>query len=76
MFIRVRVRTKASRRVVKAQPDGSFLVWTTAAPDKGKANKDVIALLARHLGLPKSRLAITKGETTRDKTIEIRNAAG
>jgi len=42
-----------------------------AVPDKGKANAAVIALLAKALGLPKSALSITAGDTARLKTLRI-----
>jgi uncharacterized protein (TIGR00251 family) len=42
-----------------------------APPEKGKANKAAVALLARHLGLPRSRLRIVRGETARRKDIRI-----
>lgn len=40
-------------------------------PDKGKANAAVIALLAKALDVPKSRIGVTAGDTARLKTIEI-----
>ncbi|MGE0409910.1 MAG: DUF167 family protein [Amphiplicatus sp.] len=46
----------------------------TAPPDKGRANKAVIALLAALLGLPKSALSITAGDKDRLKTVVIAGA--
>lgn len=46
-------------------------VAVTAPPDKGKANAALIALLAKRLGLAKSRLRIASGATHRDKTVII-----
>ncbi|MGB4058546.1 MAG: DUF167 domain-containing protein [Alphaproteobacteria bacterium] len=43
----------------------------TAAPDKGKANKALIELLAEYLGVAKSTITIVRGETDRLKTLEI-----
>ncbi len=42
-----------------------------AVPDKGRANAAALALLAAGLGVPKSALAITAGETARLKTVAI-----
>ena len=42
-----------------------------AVPDKGKANKAVVALLAKALDLPKSAIVVTAGETARLKTVRI-----
>lgn len=48
-------------------------VKVTAAPDKGKANAAIVALLAKALRLPKSALLVAAGETSRLKTIDIRS---
>lgn len=42
-----------------------------AVPDRGKANAAALALLAKALGLPKSALQLTSGETARLKTVRI-----
>ena len=50
----------------------SFLkVRVRAAPEKGKANAAIEALLAKALGLPKSAVSVDKGETQRIKTVRI-----
>lgn len=73
--LRVKVTPKAkAERILKAQAtDGTTLykIYVTAAPEDGKANKAVVALLAKALGVPKSAISITQGQTTRHKTISI-----
>lgn len=57
----------------KTDPDGRpFLeVRVAAAPTDGAANDEVIKLLSKALGLPKSRLSIVSGQTARLKRIEL-----
>ena len=57
----------------KVDPGGRpFLeVRVAAAPADGAANDEVIKLLAKALGLPKSRLSIVSGQTARLKRIEL-----
>ena len=43
----------------------------TAIPEKGKANKAMIALLAKHFGQPKSAFTLVRGHKTRVKIIEV-----
>jgi len=43
----------------------------SAAPEDGKANSALIALLAKTLSVAKSSVRIAAGETSRLKTIEI-----
>jgi len=50
----------------------SFLVVrVAAAPADGAANEEVLKLLAKALGLPKSSLVIVSGQTARLKRIEL-----
>lgn len=42
-----------------------------AVPDRGKANTATIALLAKTLGIPKSAITLTAGETARLKTLRL-----
>src|SRR5690606_11615711 len=72
----VRVTPNAGRDAiegVETRDDGTAVLRlrVAAVPDRGKANAAVIALLAKALGLPKSALTLTNGETSRFKTIAI-----
>jgi len=46
-------------------------IYLTAVPVDGKANKELIKLLAEKLGISKSRIEIIKGEKNKEKIIEI-----
>jgi len=65
--INVRVQPRASRNEVLGVQDGRLRVRTTVAPTDGKANKSVILLLARHLGVAPSRITQSRGLTHRNK---------
>jgi len=72
----LRVTPNASRDCIdgaKERDDGTLVlrVHVRAVPDKGKANKAVIAILAKSLGVPKTTLRLLHGETARFKTIAI-----
>ncbi|MAF98964.1 MAG: hypothetical protein CMH26_10040 [Micavibrio sp.] len=47
-------------------------VQVTVVPEKGKANKALIALLSKHWKIPKSAIRIVRGETSRTKTLEVK----
>ncbi len=68
--IAVRVTPKASRsRVVMAE--GQLRIYVTVVPEGGKANAAVQKLLAKAVGVPKSRLSLIRGATSRDKVFEV-----
>lgn len=43
----------------------------TAVPEKGKANKALVALLSKSLKVPKSSISVVSGETSRQKILRI-----
>lgn len=68
--IEIRVTPKASRNRIERGSDG-VRIYVTTVPENGKANAAVLKLLAKALGVPKSRLTITRGQQSRDKTIKV-----
>jgi hypothetical protein len=64
-------RDQVSGIVVRDNGEAVLGLRVTAPPDKGRANKAVIALLAKTLGLPKSDFSIVAGETARQKSLAI-----
>jgi uncharacterized protein len=74
--LRVRVTPRAAHSGVggvcrDAEGRAALAVRVTAPPDKGKANRAVIATLAKSLKLAKSRFTITGGLAERNKIIAI-----
>lgn len=52
--------------------DGTLMkVRVTTVPEKGKANKALIALVAKSLGIPKSTVSIASGDTSQKKILRI-----
>ncbi|AYG60829.1 DUF167 domain-containing protein [Rhizobium jaguaris] len=52
--------------------DESYLkVRVSAVPEKGKANKALIVLLAKKLGIAKSAVSLISGDTARKKILRI-----
>jgi hypothetical protein len=68
--IAVRVTPKAARNAV-TEAEGGLRVSVTTVPEDGKATKAVIKLLATALGVPKTRLTLIRGATSRDKVFRL-----
>jgi hypothetical protein len=68
--IALRVTPRASRARIVAVGE-CLRAYVTAPPEAGKANDAVQALLARALGLPRTRLRLVRGRGARDKVFEI-----
>lgn len=64
-------RTEVSGLRVAADGAVALAVKVTAPPDKGKANKAVIEVIAKAAAVPKSAVQLLSGETDRNKTLLI-----
>lgn len=64
--IALRVTPKAARTSLIREGD-SLRATVTAAPENGKANAAVRALLAAAMGVAPSKLELRRGQTARDK---------
>jgi uncharacterized protein YggU (UPF0235/DUF167 family) len=68
--IALRVTPKASRNAIVAAGDG-LRAYVTVVPEDGKANAEVQKLLAKALGVAKSRLTLIRGQSARDKVFRL-----
>ena len=71
MRVRLRVSAGASRRRVLGVHGGALKLSVKAPPERGKANKDVLALVAETFGLATSDVEILSGETSPDKVVRL-----
>jgi len=69
--LRLRVKPGARKTAIVGVHGGALKVAVAAAPEKGRANRAVVKLLAEALDLPPSAVTITSGEASQDKVAEI-----
>lgn len=67
----IKVVLRSSKNSIAGWENGELKVRLNAVPEKGKANQELIALLAKALHLPKSSITIIGGETSRHKRLLI-----
>jgi len=51
--------------------EGEYKVHVVAPPEKGQANREIVAALADYFGLPASRIRIVRGEKSRVKLVAL-----
>ena len=73
VVVSVKVQPNASKDRVVGEHADQIKIAVTVAPEKGKANKAVIKILCKSLGVKSSDIQIVSGETSRDKKVFIRN---
>jgi len=73
MKLTVKVTPKSSEsKIMGEMADGTLKIKLKSAPIEGKANTELINLLAKYFKTAKSNIEILKGETGKNKIIEIK----
>jgi uncharacterized protein len=67
----VRIHPGAKRNAVTGTHDGAVKISLTTPPTDGRANEALIAFLAERLNVPRSRIALVSGQTSRSKVLRI-----
>jgi len=68
---KVKVEPKSSRKGISGVVGDSLKVKVHAPPVGGAANDELIAILSKEFGIKKSDIQIVRGNSSRDKIVEI-----
>ena len=69
--IQVKVKANARHSSFEKMEEGHWLAQVKSPPVDGKANKEVLALVARHFKVKKSAVVLKSGERSSNKRILI-----
>ncbi len=79
-YLRIKVIPKSPKsEIAEIMTDESdeqtIKIRIKAAPEKGKANAELIKFLSKELNIPKSNISIISGKTDKLKLIKISNGS-
>jgi uncharacterized protein (TIGR00251 family) len=69
--LEVEVAPKSRKPGVAGRRGGALRVRVASAPEGGRANKELVALVAAFLGVNRSAVTVVKGATSRRKLLEV-----
>ena len=69
--IEVHVKPRAKKSVIRGVRDGVLEVSLAAPPVDGAANDELVRVLSKELGVPKSSIVIARGESSRTKLVDV-----
>jgi uncharacterized protein len=69
--IQVKVKPNARASALEEQADGTWLAKIKAQPIDGKANEELVGLVAGHFGVRKAQVSIRSGASGRMKLVQI-----
>ncbi len=71
MVLRVKVTPLSKKESVEEVSEGELYVKVSSPPVQGRANRRVVELIAKHYGVPPSRVKILRGFSSRNKLIKV-----
>lgn len=72
MFLSISVKPNVRESRLEQLEDGSWRALLKSPPVDGKANAELIGLVAKHFKVSKASVEITGGATSRHKRVRIR----
>ena len=76
VIFNIHVQPRASRCEICAPKDGELKLRLTSPPVEDVANKQCVELIAKALGIAKSRVSIKAGAKSRHKTVRVEGVDG
>ncbi len=73
MKIQVKVKPNSKQQKIEESADGTLIVRLKSPPVDGKANKELIELLAKKFQVSKSQITIKSGLSSKNKLVMINN---
>lgn len=73
-IIQIKVKPNSRTSLLEQKEDGTWLAQIKSPPVEGKANEELLALVARHFDCRKSAVSIKAGASGRLKLVRIEMA--
>ncbi len=71
MKITVKVKPNSKQQKIEITEDGIWIINLKSPPVDGKANQELISLIAKELKITRSQIKIKSGLSNKNKVIEI-----
>ncbi len=71
IYKKVKVKPNSKQQILKEETDGTLTVYLKSPPVDGKANNELIKVVANKFTVPKSKTRIKSGLSSKQKLVEI-----
>jgi len=71
VIIQVKVKPRSRTSGLAREPDGTWTARLKSPPVDGKANAELVALVAAHFRRPKAAVSIKSGVSGRRKIVQV-----
>jgi uncharacterized protein (TIGR00251 family) len=70
-MVQIKVKPQSRVSALSQDADGSWLAHIKSLPVDGKANEELLTLVAKHFGCAKSQVSIKSGAASKTKRVLI-----
>ena len=71
LILKIKVEPRSSKSGIVGPYGDSLKVKLTSPPVEGKANQELIEVLAKEYGIPKREVKILSGHNSKNKTVRL-----
>ena len=71
MILQIKVKPRSRSSTLEQAADGTWVARLKSPPVDGKANDELVGLVAEHFGCRKAQVAIKAGATGRMKLVKV-----
>ncbi len=71
VVVSVRVKPRATRAGIVGRHGDGIKAAVRAAPERGRANEELVAVLAQAFGVQRGQVEIVAGATSQDKKVRV-----
>jgi uncharacterized protein (TIGR00251 family) len=75
IYLQIKVKPNAKVSKLVQMPDGSWQAKLKSPPVEGRANEELVALVAKHFNCRKAAVAIKTGASGRSKLVTVEKEA-
>ena len=76
LTLKIKVEPRSSRAGIVGPYGDSLKVKLTSSPVEGKANKELVEILAKEFGIPKRDVEILSGQSSKNKIVKLHGVNG
>ena len=73
MLLKIKITPNSPKNEIIEHTKNYMRIRIKAAPEKGKANKELLKFLSKHFSVPTSSIILKGGKNSPKKIIEIKN---
>jgi len=76
LILKIKVAPRSSQAGIVGQYGDALKVKLTSPPVEGKANRELVEMLAKEFGVPKKNIEIISGLSSRNKIVRLYGVKG